>query len=222
MSEEIWTALQRTSFADPKRRVTVVDALLTDSQRATVTGAERFAYHNGAGDSAVWYFTADGRILLLTQWHESELNTYGDHDEADEDFAVQDSYFDGVPADLVGLVRNQPETTESFNIRTRLGDSIHSATGVFWFDGIRWRVAEGLVEHCRRKDIDLYEESGLCSLNSCLLGEEFTPERYFTHHRCVDDLDEMEQRTAMDVIRAAFARHARGERALGSIDGEGW
>lgn len=208
MSERIWTALQRTSFADLKRRVTVVDALLTDTRRVTVTGAERFAYHDGDGDSAVWYFTADGRILLLTQWHDSELNAYGDHDEADEDFAVQDSYFDGVPANLVGLVRNQPETTESFNIRTHLGDSIHSATGVFWFDGIRWRVAEGLAEHCRRKGIDVYEESGLCCVNAYLLGEEFTPKRYFARHHCADDLDAAGQRTAMDVIRAAFARHA--------------
>ncbi|MFF4983973.1 hypothetical protein ACFY3O_28500 [Streptomyces sp. NPDC001046] len=168
MSEKIWTALQRTSFTDLKRRVMVVDALLADNRRVTVTGAERFACNDGGGDSAVWYFTADGRILLLTQWHDSELNAYGDHDEADEDFAVQDSYFDGVPADLVELVRNKPETAESFNIRTRLGDSIHSATGVFWFDGIRWRVAEGLAEHCRRNGIDVYEEAGLCCIDACL------------------------------------------------------
>ncbi|MFF8018655.1 hypothetical protein [Streptomyces sp. NPDC007929] len=205
MSEKIWTALQRTSSADLKRRVTVVHALLTDTPRATVAGAERFAHHNGHGDSAVWYFTADGRILLITQWHKSELNTYGDHDEADEDFAVQESYFDGVPADLVALVRNQPETTESFNISTRLDGSIHSATGVFWFDRVRWRVADGLVEHCRRKNVDLYAESGLCCIGSCLLGEEFTPERYFAHHRCADDLDGVEGRGAMDAIRAAFA-----------------
>lgn len=53
----MWIALQRTPPAALKRRVAAVDALLTDTQRIAVKGAERFAYNNGGGDSAVWYFT---------------------------------------------------------------------------------------------------------------------------------------------------------------------
>lgn len=143
----------------------------------------------------------------MNVWHESELSTYCEHDDVDKDYAQQSSYFDGVPAALAALVRKRPETTESINIESGMGDRIHLATGVFWYDGTRWHVAEGLVEHCRRNGIDLCAQSGLSTIGPCLLGQEFTPERYFAHMGYDEGHSEKEQRALMESIRAAFARH---------------
>ncbi|MCF2437173.1 hypothetical protein LV779_36355 [Streptomyces thinghirensis] len=60
--------------------------------------------------------------------NESALNLY-----AEEDFALQESFYNGVPESLVALVRDRPENYESLNLTdSTTGRTIHYAGGVFW------------------------------------------------------------------------------------------
>ncbi|OXM53179.1 hypothetical protein [Amycolatopsis alba] len=170
MSDEIWAALGATPLEEVRRRAAAIDEQ-TGITPVEVDGAERFAWNNGGGESAVWYFTPDGRALLLTFDHESDLNLY-----AEEDYAVQEALYRGVPEDLVRLVRDRPENYESLNlVDPETGAAIHYAGGVFWFDGERWARAEGFLDHCRREGLDPLSESGFAyCLGEYRFGEEFT------------------------------------------------
>ncbi|MFE3020620.1 hypothetical protein [Streptomyces sp. NPDC059256] len=172
MSNAIWDALAATPIPEVQRRAAVVNDL-AEVEPVTVTGARRLGWNDGGGQSAVWYFADDGRVLLLTFDHESSLNLY-----AEEDFALQESFYQGVPESLVALVRDRPENYESLNLTDpATGRTIHYAGGVFWYDGTHWHVADGLAEYCRREEVDLFGESGF---DYCLkiyrFGREFTPE----------------------------------------------
>ncbi|MFI6641141.1 hypothetical protein [Streptomyces sp. NPDC050504] len=172
MSDTTWDALTATPLPEVLRRAVAVDGLV-GIEPVAVPGARRLAWNDGGGQSAVWYFAQDGRVLLLTFDHESSLNLY-----AEDDYALQESFYKGVPEPLVELVRDRPENYESLNLTDpATGRTIHYAGGVFWFDGADWHVAEGLADHCRREDVDLFNESGF---DYCLgvyrFGQDFTPE----------------------------------------------
>ncbi|MGP3735795.1 hypothetical protein ACTWJ9_21825 [Streptomyces sp. GDS52] len=81
MSDAMWDALVATPLPEVRRRAAVVDDL-AGVEPVTVTGARRLAWNDGGGQSAVWYFAEDGRVLLLTFDHESELNLYAEGDFA--------------------------------------------------------------------------------------------------------------------------------------------
>lgn len=150
-----WQALQATALGEVRRRAALVAAVV-DVEPTTVDGAERLAWNDGGGQSAVWYFTADGRALLLTFDHEGSLNLY-----AEDDYALQVSLYRGVPEDLVALVRDRPENYESLNLTDPdSGATIHYAGGVFWFDGDSWHIADGLVAYCEQEKIELNGEAG--------------------------------------------------------------
>ncbi|WP_217168894.1 hypothetical protein [Streptomyces sp. AC512_CC834] len=172
MSNATWDALEATPLPEVRRRAAVVDDL-AGVEPVTSAGARRLAWNDGGGQSAVWYFAQDGRVLLLTFDHESVLNLY-----AEEDFALQESFYQGVPESLVTLVRDRPENYESLNLTdSATGRTIHYAGGVFWYDGTRWHVSDGLVEYCRREDIDLFGESGFdYCLDVYRFGQDLTPE----------------------------------------------
>ncbi|MBV1955328.1 hypothetical protein B9W68_16370 [Streptomyces sp. CS227] len=168
-----WQALQATALGEVRRRAALV-AAEADVEPATVDGAERLAWNDGGGQSAVWYFTADGRALLLTFDHEGSLNLY-----AEDDYALQVSLYRGVPDDLVALVRDRPENYESLNLTDPdSGATIHYAGGIFWFDGQGdsggWHIADGLAAYCEQEKIELNGEAGF---SYCLapyhFGEEF-------------------------------------------------
>ncbi|MGJ3559686.1 hypothetical protein ACR6C2_17090 [Streptomyces sp. INA 01156] len=178
---------------------------LAGVEPVTVTGARRLAWNDGGGQSAVWYFAEDGRVLLLTFDHESELNLY-----AEDDFALQESFYEGVPESLVALVRDRPENYESLNLTdSATGRTIHYAGGVFWYDGTRWHVSDGLAEYCRSEDADLFGESGF---DYCLavyrFGQDFTPETVVAIR---DENgryeDEKEKEADLSGVRDVFARH---------------
>ncbi|MFJ6697984.1 hypothetical protein ACIQM4_18215 [Streptomyces sp. NPDC091272] len=165
MSNAMWDALVATPLPEVRRRAAVMDER-AGVEPVAVPGARRLAWNDGGGQSAVWYFAEDGRVLLLTFDHESELNLY-----AEEDYALQESLYDGVPESLVALVRDRPENYESLNLTdSATGRSIHYAGGVFWYDGTHWHVSEGLARYCRREDIDPFGESGF---EYCLRGYRF-------------------------------------------------
>ncbi|MDI3098786.1 hypothetical protein QJ054_17205 [Streptomyces sp. AN-3] len=204
MSNAIWDALTVTPLPEIRRRAAVVDDL-AQVDPVTVPGAHRLAWNDGGGQSAVWYFTEDGRVLLLTFDHESVLNLY-----AEDDFALQESFFEGVPESLVTLVRDRPENYESLNLTdARTGRTIHYAGGVFWYDGTRWQVSDGLAEYCRREGIDLFGESGFdYCLDAYRLGHDFTPESIVAG-RDEDGRyqDEKDREADLAGLREVFGRH---------------
>ncbi|GHH45205.1 hypothetical protein [Streptomyces candidus] len=194
MSNATWDALTATPLPEVQRRAAVVDDL-AGVEPVTVTGARRLAWNDRGGQSAVWYFAEDGRVLLLTFDHESELNLY-----AEDDFALQESFYAGVPESLVALVRDRPENYESLNLTdSATGRTIHYAGGVFWHDGTRWHVSDGLAEHCRREDADLFRESGLTyCLDVYRFGRDFTPESLAATRY---------EKAYLARVREIFARH---------------
>ncbi|MET8822188.1 hypothetical protein ACH5AJ_10470 [Streptomyces rochei] len=204
MSNAIWDALTVTPLPEIRRRAAVLDDL-AQVDPVTVPGAHRLAWNDGGGQSAVWYFTEDGRVLLLTFDHESVLNLY-----AEDDFALQESFFEGVPESLVTLVRDRPENYESLNLTDATTDrTIHYAGGVFWYDGTRWQVSDGLAEYCRREDVDLFGESGFdYCLDAYRLGQDFTPESIVAD-RDEDGRyeDEKEREADLAGLREVFGRH---------------
>lgn len=204
MSNAIWDALTVTPLPEIRRRAAVLDDL-AQVDPVTVPGAHRLAWNDGGGQSAVWYFTEDGRVLLLTFDHESVLNLY-----AEDDFALQESFFEGVPESLVTLVRDRPENYESLNLTdATTGRTIHYAGGVFWYDGTRWQVSDGLAEYCRREGLDLFGESGFdYCLDAYRLGQDFTPESIVAD-RDEDGRYENEKDREADLagLREVFGRH---------------
>ncbi|MDV6290944.1 hypothetical protein [Streptomyces rochei] len=204
MSNAIWDALTVTPLPEIRRRAAVLDDL-AEVDPVTVPGAHRLAWNDGGGQSAVWYFTEDGRVLLLTFDHESVLNLY-----AEDDFALQESFFEGVPESLVTLVRDRPENYESLNLTdATTGRTIHYAGGVFWYDGTRWQVSDGLAEYCRREGLDLFGESGFdYCLDAYRLGQDFTPESIVAD-RDEDGRyeDEKEREADLAGLREVFGRH---------------
>lgn len=208
MSEEKeqhpWNALQQTPLSDLKRRAKIVDTL-KEIEPVELAGAERFAYDCGDGDALAWYFAADGKVLLVTFLHESELNTFDCHEEEGEDYAVQRSYFKGVPEDLVALVENQEETDELLIIDDATGGrTIQVATGVYWCDGNSWHVAEGLREHCQNAGLDVFDEGGFYMVYQYVLGRPFTPEAY--HEATFNEyLSAEENEERLEQVRAVFA-----------------
>lgn len=206
MSNATWDALTATPFQEVRRRAAIVDDLV-GIKPVTVPGAQRLAWNDGGGQSAVWYFAEDGRALLLTFDHESDLNLY-----AEDDFALQESFYAGVPESLVALVRDRPENYESLNLTDpATGRTIHYAGGVFWYDGISWHVSDGLEDYCRREDVDLFAESGF---DYCLgvyrLGEDFTPETLVALRVENGRYENEEEREAdLSALRETFARHGQ-------------
>ncbi|CAL9498415.1 hypothetical protein [Streptomyces sp. enrichment culture] len=204
MSDATWDALTATDLLEVRRRAAVVNDVV-GVEHVAVPGAQRLAWNDGGGQSTVWYFTEDGRALLLTFDHESDLNLY-----AEEDFDLQESFFQGVPESLVALVRDRPENYESLNLTDpETQRTIHYAGGVFWYDGSRWHVADGVAEHCRQEGLDLFGESGF---DYCLkvyrFGQSLTPETFVALR---DEggryKDEEEKEADLARLREIFARH---------------
>ncbi|MFM9368214.1 hypothetical protein [Streptomyces sp. Da 82-17] len=200
-----WDALRALPTAELRRRTAIVTEV-TEIAPMTVDGAERHAWNDGGGQSAVWYFTTDGRVLLLTFDHESDLNLY-----AEGTHALQKSLYDGVPADLRALVENRPENYESLNLVDEdTGAAIHYAGGVFWHDGEQWHIAEGLRTHCAREELDLFTDSGFdyCLSEYLLTQPRFTPEA-LTAYRKEEGLyeDADEERADLAALKAVFERH---------------
>ncbi|MFD0548175.1 hypothetical protein ACFQ0X_02615 [Streptomyces rectiviolaceus] len=204
MSDETWDALKATPIVEIRRRAAIINTI-ADVSPVTVQGAQRFAWNDSGGQSAVWYFVPDGRAMLLTFDHESELNLY-----AEGTYAEQESLYGGVPADLVQLVRDRPENYESLNLTdSGTGGTIHYAGGVFWFDGEQWRAAEGFLDHCDQEGLDPMTESGFdYCLDDYLLGQEFTAEAFIAYRDADDWYDTAaEKDEALASVAEIFARH---------------
>lgn len=203
-----WAALRALPLPEVRRRAAVLTEV-TEIAPMTVDGAERFAWNDSGGQSAVWHFTADGRALLLTFDHESPLNLY-----AEEDYALQRSLYDGIPDDLLRLVLDRPENYESLNLTDpHTGTAIHYAGGVFWFDGEQWHIADGTRTHCTHEQLDLFVETGFdyCLSGYLLDTPDFTPEAIVKHRTdegWYEDEEDHAAPAAEATLREIFARHA--------------
>lgn len=198
----MWEDLRRTPIDEIRRRAAIV-GLWNDIEPVEILGAVRYAWTDGSGQSAEWFFTDGGQVLLLTFEHEGALNFY------DSDYASQAEVFDGVPAGLMAFVRDQPENYEFLNVTDQAtGDTLPHASGVFWFDGASWHIAAGLIGHCERNGIDLLEDGEFShsvgfeyALSEFLLGREFTPESF------VDD----------QIANGWYGKTGEKEQALGRL-----
>jgi hypothetical protein len=178
MTNKAWAALQATEPVEVQRRTGIIAEFgelegLTAVGPPVVDGARRHAWTDGCGQSAVWYYDRNSQILLLTFDHESDLNLF-----TQNTYALQERLYRGVPAELMRLVHNRPGNYESHNVaHPETGDRLHGAGGIFWYDGDRWHVADGLAEHCRHKGLDLFVVSGFdyCT-EPYRFGLEFTAE----------------------------------------------
>lgn len=205
--------LDATPLGELRRRAAIVSALsdgpASFSQPSVsyrVDGATRFAWNDSGGQSVQWYFTDDGRALMIAFEHEGELNTFGPADG----FALLRTYYRGVPDDLMRYAADRTRAYENLSLTDpETGAELLLATGVCWYDGAHWHVAEGLLEHCADEGIDLDFEAGL-DMSPYVLGRDFTPESYLEHYYYRDGdegLTADERAAVLDAIRPVFARH---------------
>lgn len=143
-------------LAEIERRARLVGER-AEVEPATVGDAVRYGWENGAGDVTAWYFRPDGTALLITFDHESPLSRYPDWD-----LAGQLAFHDGVPAGLRDLVVGQSEDDLLLTITSDDDEFVEAttATGVAWFDGSVWRVAEGLERWCAEHGLSLEDDTG--------------------------------------------------------------
>lgn len=214
MSEETWESLQRTNLDEVLRRATLVELCREDIDHGANSVGQRWVWNDGGGQSTVWHFFSDGRVLLLTFDHESPLNLFGTGA-----YAEQLALYAGVPEDMLSVVLNQPENYESLNlVDDAIGATVHYAGGIFWCDGTQWHIAQGLVDYCQTHDLDLWEDSGFSyCIEPYRFGESFTVEDVLEQRR--EDDHYWEQDSPADVEQAIekdrqaltelFAHHSR-------------
>ncbi|MDT9592257.1 hypothetical protein RDV89_04220 [Nocardioides zeae] len=141
------------TFEEVRRRARVVGER-TGVPSVVLDGVERHGWRGGDGRATAWYFTADGRALLT--WFDpcSELaDVPARGRDGVEPEAYYGAMFDGVPDDLRAAVTDRPG--DLLPNTQGSGTPVHLVTGVFWFDGLHWRMADGwLRENARRDDPD--------------------------------------------------------------------
>ena len=205
--------LDATPLAELRRRAAIVAALSggpgsfsSPSVSYRVDGATRFAWNDSGGQSVQWYFTDEGRALLIAFEHEGELNVPGPVGE----FTLQQTYYRGVPYDLMRYAGDRTPAYENLSVTDpKTGATLLLATGVCWYDGGHWHIADGLLEYCEDEGIDLDFEAGL-DMSPYVLDRDFTPETYLDHYYNRDDNLETvaaERARVLDTIRPIFAQY---------------
>lgn len=154
--------LRRTHPRELRRRLEVLTRV-DGREPVTVSGVTHYGY--GAGDTVNAWFAADGRGLVLTFDRSSPL-------ASTEDIAA---LYDGVPADLVALVRDVAGTPTTPTVPHPDGGTVVAATGVFTFSG-PCAMADGLVTRLREDGLDVGATGVGRLLESFLAARDFTPE----------------------------------------------
>ncbi|RSM62599.1 hypothetical protein DMH03_10995 [Amycolatopsis sp. WAC 01376] len=158
--------LRRTHPRELRRRLDVLTRI-DGHEPSTVDGVTHFGFGNGGGDTVNAWFTAEGRGLVVTFDHTGDLNFF-------EDPQAQAALYDGVPADLLGLVRNVPEADTTLNASHPDGGTLVAATGVFTFSG-PCAMADGLVSRLHEEDLGVEDTGVGWLLEGFLALEDFTP-----------------------------------------------
>ncbi|MFI7366127.1 DUF6357 family protein [Streptomyces sp. NPDC050149] len=161
------SVLRRTHPRDLRRRLEVLTRV---DGREPVTAGEvtHLGFGNGNGDTVNAWLAADGRALVVTFDRTSALNPL---DDAGEHAAA---LYDGVPADLLALVRDASETDTTLNVPHPDGGTLVAATGVFHFSG-PCAMADGLVTRLQEAGLGI-EDTGVGRLlEGFLVMTDFTP-----------------------------------------------
>ncbi|WP_146070303.1 hypothetical protein [Arthrobacter sp. GMC3] len=197
MREIKWSGLNSVDLSEVRRRAHVMQRI-SAAERLNRGGVELIGWDSGSGDWAVWTFSKDGQAMLLVFDHESKLNLYGDYD-----VAAQMGMYTGLPETLLTPVRGMSED-DGFLMMGDGPAAMPAASGVFWFDGSQWRVAEGLLELVEARGLDITSDSGFGYCTSWYRFDgEFTPESL-----CADDAEDR-WGTDLRQLREIFAETTR-------------
>ncbi|GLY47775.1 DUF6357 family protein [Lentzea sp. NBRC 102530] len=147
------SVLRRTHPRELRRRLEVLTRA-GGREPATVTGVT----HYRTGDAVNAWFTAGGRGIVVTFDPAGPLGST-------EDARAHAALYDGVPPDLLALVRNVPETRA---VPHPDGGTLVAATGIFTFSG-PCAMADGLVTRLQEDGLGI-EATGLGLLESLLEG----------------------------------------------------
>lgn len=147
MADETWEALRGTPPGEVHRRVAAVSETLGPSFVREVRGARRYEFDQSIGQWAVWYFTPDRQVLLLT------YEGLADTTPSPDDYPTMEMFYRDVPAGLVALVRNDDELRTTVTDE-KSGETLHRASSVFWCDGSTWWVSEGFLDFCEEEGYD--------------------------------------------------------------------
>ncbi|ROP37168.1 DUF6357 family protein [Saccharothrix texasensis] len=160
------SVLRRTHPRELRRRLEILTRV-DGREPITVDDVTRFGFGNGGGDTVNAWFTAGGRGLVVTFDHTSALN-------ATDDPQAQAALYDGVPPDLLALVRDVPGTGTTLDVPHPDGGTSVAATGVFTFSG-PCALADGLVARLQAAQLRI-EDTGVGRLveNFLTMGD-FTP-----------------------------------------------
>ena len=154
------SVLRRTHPRELRRRLEVLTRV-DGREPVTVSGVTHYGY--GAGDTVNAWFTAGGRGLVLSFDHSSALAP-----------AQHAALYDGVPADLLALVRNVPETATTVNVAHPDGGTLVAATGIFTFSG-PCAMADGLVARLQEDGLGIEATGSGRLLEPFLAVRDFTP-----------------------------------------------
>lgn len=157
------SALRRTHPRELRRRLEAL-TYVDGREPNTVDGVAHFGF--GDGDTVNAWFTAEGRGLVVTYDRAAPL--------ASGDARAQAALYEGVPADLLDLVRDAPESGTTRNVPHPDGGTVVAATGVFHFSG-PCAMAEGLVSRLEEAALGIADTGVDRLLDRFLEMDDFTP-----------------------------------------------
>jgi len=160
------SALRRTHPRDLRRRLEVLTRV-DGHEPTTADEVTHLGFGNGAGDTVNAWLAADGRALVVTFDHTSALNSPGDA-------LAHAALYDGVPEDLLALVRDVPETATTLNVPHPDGGTLVAATGIFHFSG-PCAMADGLVTRLQESGAGIEATGAGRLLDGFLTMKDFTP-----------------------------------------------
>lgn len=110
----------------------------------TELGYKRIPNSDGGGNASTLFVLNTGELLLLTYDNESTINFFGF--DAPYDYEGQTKLYEGLPPKLYSIVHNQTETYEHLNVESTDGETLYSATGIFYYtpDSKTWSMTAGL------------------------------------------------------------------------------
>ncbi|MCX5400980.1 hypothetical protein [Streptomyces sp. NBC_00102] len=160
------SVLRRTHPRELRRRLEVLTRA-DGREPATAGGVTHLGFGNGEGGSVNAWMAADGRALLVTFDPAGVLNSPGDA-------RAQAALYEGVPADLLALVRDVPRADTTPVVPHPDGGTLVAATGVFHFSG-PCAMADGLVTRLQETGAGI-EDTGVGRLlDGFLAMEDFSP-----------------------------------------------
>ncbi|RAO61028.1 DUF6357 family protein [Micromonospora saelicesensis] len=160
------SVLRRTHPRELCRRLAVLTHI-DGREPTTVSGFTHYGFGDGSGDSVDGWFAADGRGLVVTFDRGSPL--------ASIDAQARAALYDGVPPDLLALVRDMPQPGST--IRTSAhpnGDMLVATTGIFTYSG-PCMMSEGLLVRLQEDRLDVEDAQVGRLLERFLALEDFTP-----------------------------------------------